>query len=494
MKNQLTILLFLCLSTTVFAKKFDIQFVNNSNQPIQLFYQIIEDIEKDEPRFIFDISTIDKNFSIRLKRGQKIKFIGYGSGVETLPVIRDYFDFNKRELNKIQLVLPRVEKLNIIELNEMISKVSNENVLNVLLDTTQYAIDKMPPLGTFIFFNSKRNKSLPLKPTFWKNASDIRTFDNKYYKIIDHVSSSNSASLDLSGIPFLRKLGSSFENSNVLEVIWDIENAHFEQWQPSDKSVYQILADDRNKEFINSCLSEMKLDNLAGGDYKLFFISSSYEADLIKVSAKKYKKIKIDADLDFSQNVDPNLEVVKPLEINADYGFLKEKLYQNIDSTRNASLKILALDYTSALNSHISKIEQQAQKENAENNSKSLKREISNQYLALKNLDSTLINLKEIEAIIPIIEITPNKELLALNFDENGIEITSSDVKNKNTRIMQYNSLLMSSKKKIHIYKETLKSIATLNQPTNYYQIIQSTNPQKLDKKVIESYIETALD
>lgn len=496
MKN---FILFLVLGLTflnVSARKFEVKFENKSNQPIQLFYQIIEDYQKEEPKFIFNLEVSSTDiFTIKLKRDEKIKFIGYGSGVETLPIIRDFYDFNKKEINHIQLVLPKLEKLNVVELNEVISKVSNDNVLNIILDTTQYSIDKMPPLGTFIFFNAKRNSSLPLKPTFWKNEEEIRVFNKKYYNIIDHVNTGNAAGLSLSGIPFLQRLGSSFTNSNLLELKWDINNAHFKQWQPTDKNVYDIISDPRNKNFISACMTEMNSENLAGGDYKLYFISSSYEVDLIKISAKKYNKVAINADMDFNVPIGQNIEIVKPVEASGSYGYLKEKLYHNVDSTTNASLKILALDYTSALNSHISSIQRRNQIERAQDDAEKLRSQILNQYSVLANMDPTLQNSEAIEVIIPIIDIINKKELEPVKIEnekELEVEVDEDTIENmSDSQIAQFNSILNQLKTQIVNYKEKIKSIDNLNQPTDYNNIIQATTSEPLDKKVIESYLDT---
>ncbi|OHX64881.1 hypothetical protein [Flammeovirga pacifica] len=492
MKHLILTVLTVFTVLSVSAKKFEVKFANKSAQQIQLFYQIIKDVEKEEPKFIFKLDlSQSKSYTIKLKRGQKVKFIGYGSGVETLPVIREFNDLNNQMTNEIELVLPKVEKLNIVELNEVLAKLGNDNVLNVLLDSNQYVNDKMPPLGAFIFYNSKKDKTLTLKPTFWKNENDLRIFDNKYFDIIDHVSSANSASLGLSGIPFLNKLGASFQNSNLLEIIWEIENAHFKQWQPTDNNVFQIIADSRNSGFINSCVTEMNTDSLAGGDYKLFFVSSIYGVDRIKVSAKKYNKININAEVNFSEPVTPNVEVIKPIQAEATYGYMKEKLYHNVDSSLNLSLRVLVLDYTSALNTHISTIAKQAQKVNAENSANRLKGEIVNLYTALKSLDSTLINTQDVEVIIPIVDITPDKILMPLEFDSLGNEITPLEVSQLNTRINQFNSLLSQVKEKNSKFKDTLISIENLSQPTDYYRIVQSTNPAVLDKRVLNAYLKS---
>jgi len=490
MKKVLVILLGICLSFNLYAKKFEVQFVNKSQQNIQLFYQIIKDIEKEEPKFIFNLEISPaKNYEIKLKRSEKIKFIGYGAGVETLPVIRDFSDFNKDIVNEIELVLPKAEILNILELKDVMTKLDNDNILTVLLDSSQYTIDKMPPLGTFIFYNAKLDKSLPLKPTFWKNKDDIRVFGNKYYGLKDHVSSANSAGLKVSGIPYLKNLSASFQNSNLLEIIWDVDNAHFEQWQPSDMNIFQIIADDRNSGFINSCVTEMNIDSLAGGDYKLYFISSIYSVDRIKISAKKYNKIDINADLNFNVPITSDVEVVKPVGAEISYGYLKEKLYHSVDSSLNVSLKTLALDYTSALNTHISEISKQAQKENAEKNAAMLKTEIYKQYKALITLDSTLIKSEDVEVIIPIVEITPIKDSLSLQYDSLNVAINPIRIKNENIKIAQFNSLISTTKEKITKYKETLISIENLSQPTNYYHIVQSITPTLLDKKVLDAYL-----
>ncbi len=90
MKNFTLLLIGLILSNNVFGKKINVTFVNKSQQNIQLFYQLIDGIEKAEPKFVFnlDIST-PRSYTLKLKKNQKVKFIGYGSGVETLPVIRE---------------------------------------------------------------------------------------------------------------------------------------------------------------------------------------------------------------------------------------------------------------------------------------------------------------------------------------------------------------------------------------------------------------------
>ncbi len=376
-----------------------------------------------------------------------------------------------------------------MELNAVMAKLENNKVLGVLLDSSKYVKDKMPPVGTFIFYNAKKKTTLPLNPSFWKNREDLRVFDKKYYSIVDHVSSTNSAKLGLAGVPFLMKLGASFQKSNLLEIKWEVKNAHFEQWQPGEQNVFQIIEDVRNQGFINSCVTEMNADSLAGGDYKLYFISSMYVVDKIKIDAKKYNKVNINADANFSEPITSSVEVVKPIEVNVSYGYLKEKLYHNVDSSLDVSLKVLALDYTSALNTHLSSIAKREKKLSAERNASRLKTEIINQYKTLNLIDSDLISSEDVEVIIPILEITPVKIKEPIQFDSLENDITPESVKSRNVKVTQFNSILKVCKDKITKYKETLVSIENLSQPTDYYKIVQSINPTILDNEILDSYV-----
>lgn len=489
MKKITTTLILVLFATFAYSKTFNFRLTNNTAVELQIFYQIIQTTEKDNPEFVFNVLPNSQRLvSLKVRKGQKIKIIGYGSGVETLPIVKSYENLIGVPVD-LELVLPKVEKINIVDLNDALSKIKNDNYLKILLDSSKYSSDELPNLGTFVFYNLKNNTTLNLPPTFWKNTNEIRSINKQYFETIDYVNSSNSAGLNLSGVPFLQKLGASFSNTNLLEIVWRVTNAHTEQWQPTNKNVFDIIQDPSSKSFIDACVMEMNSKKLGGGEYSLFFISSALVADNIVVSAKKYNKINIDANAEV-QLGGPTIEIVKP-SVEANYGYSREKLYSNIDSTAVVYLKFLAQDYTPVLNAYINQAVKDAQKNTALNNISNLKPSIISQYKILQSIDQTLISTDYLEAILPIVDVTIDLSIKPEQFDSTGTNITTQEVKDFNKKVIQFNSILKNSKELIAQYKSTIESIEKLNQPTDYYKILNSINAVELDKKVIDALVKS---
>lgn len=491
MKNTILLLAFFFTFTSIaFGRSFNFQLINKTTIDLQIFYQIVQTTEKDNPEFVFNLTpNSKKTVPLKIKKGEKIKITGFGSGIETLPIVKSFENLDG-DLIVLELLLPKVEKINIVELNDALSKIKNDNFLKILLDSSRYSKDELPILGTFVFYNLKNNTAIHLSPTFWKNSSDIRSVNNQYFETIDYVNSSNSAGLNLSGVPFLKKLGSSFANTNLLEINWKVTNAHIEQWQPTTKNAFDIMQDPISKPFIEACVYEMSSKNLSGGEYSLFFISSALVVDNIVVSAKKYNKVVIDVDANF-QVPGPDMEVVKPIGVEANYGYSREKLYSNVDSSANLYLKFLAQDYTLLLNSYINQTAKDAQKNSAIKNLEKIKSAIIEQYKILQEIDSGLIRTDQIEVILPILEITSLIDLTLEQFDSLGVNTTPQSDKEYNKKANQFNAILKSSKDLILQYKSTVESIEKLNQPTDYYKVVNSITSIEVDKKIIEAFIKS---
>lgn len=486
--KKVTVTLILALfAIFAYPKTFNFRLLNKTGVELQIFYQIIQTREKDNPEFVFNVlPNSQRPVSLKVKKGQKIKIIGYGGGVETLPIVKSFENLIGDPID-LELVLPKVEKINVIDLNDALSKIKNDNYLKILLDSSKYSSDELPVLGTFVFYNLKNNTTLKLAPTYWKNTNEIRSINKQYFETIDYVNSSNSAGLNVSGVPFLQKLGASFSNTNLLEIVWRITNAHIEQWQPTNKNVFDIIQDPSSKPFIDACVLEMNSKQLGGGEYSMFFISSALVVDNIVVSAKKYNKVIIDVNAEV-QLGGPNTEIVKP-SVEANYGYSREKLYSNIDSSAILYLKFLAQDYTPVLNAYINQAAKDAQKSTALSNIANLKPSIISQYKLLQTIDQTLIITEQLETILPIIDVTIDLVMKPEQYDSTGVNITTQDVKDYNKKVSQFNSILKSSKELIAQYKSTLESIEKLNQPTDYYKILNSINAIELDRKVIDALV-----
>lgn len=486
MKTILSILLLTLSVTLAFGKPIKFQIANKTGVEIQVFYQIIQTTEKDNPEYIFNIAAnSNRLITLKVKKGEKIKIIGYGGGIETLPIVRSFQNLVGDPV-ELELVIPKVEKIDIVDLNDALAKIKNDNFLKILLDSNRYSSDELPILGTFVFYNRKNNTTLKLPPTFWRNANEIRSINKQYFETIDYVSISNAANLNLSGVPFLQRLGASFANTNLLEIIWRINNAHIQQWQPTTKNVFDIIQEPSSKPFVDACVLEMNTNRLGGGEYNLFFISSALVVDNIVVSAKKYNKIIIGADVEI-QAPTPNTEIVKPLGVNVNYAYSREKLYSNIDSSATVFLKFLAQDCTPVLNAYIDQAAKNAQKTTALNNLVNLKSSITNQYSILQSIDNSLILTDQIEAILPIIDITIDLTVKPEQYDSLGNNITVQSDKEYNRKVNQFNSILKNIKASIAQYKVTIESIEKLNQPTDYYKILNSITAVELDKKVVKA-------
>lgn len=488
MKSLNLIIIFALLTVNNYARKFTFKLTNSTAVQIQVSTQIIKGVEKDNPDFLFVLNPNEsKEFDFKIKGGEKIKFIGIGGGIETLPLVKSYEILSTKDKNDFQLVVPVLDKLNVIEVNDAISKLKNDNILKILTDSLKYSKDELPPLGTFLFINIKSNTVLPLTAAYWKNENLVRKINNQYFSTTNYINSSNAASLSVSGVPFLRSLSTSFSSSNVMEVIWDIQNAHIEQWQPNDKNVFQILQDPTNDFFIKSCVSDMKDNKLAGGDYQLIFISSAYVVDKIKLSARKYNAVSFNADIDF-QLPPSGVEVVQPIGVDASYKYTRAKTYSNVDSTLNVYLKFLAQDYTPALNAYLTQQDRQLQQTTAILNAEKLKTSITQQYSALQNIDSTLIKTITIDVIIPIASTTNELALKQEIFDSTNKNITPQIDLDFNKRANQYNSVLKSLKENVTTYKNTLESIDKLSQQaqTDYQKVSNLTTTIEIDRKSLE--------
>jgi hypothetical protein len=484
----------LCVSLTQsnFAKKFSFKLTNTTAYQIQVSAQLIKGVEKDNPDFLFLINSKDsKEFDFKVKSGEKVKFIGIGGGIETLPLVKSFDNLSSKSKNEYQLVVPTYsDRLNTIELNDAIAKLKNDNIMRVLTDSFKYSKDELPILGTFLFINSKSNRVTPLIPTYWKNENSIRkSLDNQYFKTTNYIDINNAASLSTSGVPFLKSLSTSFSSSNIMELVWDLENAHFEQWQPNDKNVLQILQDPANSSYIRSWVKQMRDENLGGGDYQLLFISSVYIVDKITISARKYTAVSFNADIDF-QLPPAGVEVVQPVGVDASYKYTRAITYTNKDSSLNAYIKFLSQDYTSALNTYLSEEDIQTQLDAALVNAESLKSSITQQYSVLQSLDSSLIKTSSIDVIIPISSSTTALPLKREIIDTTNTNITPNADIVFNRKIRNYNSILASLKDNVNNYKVTLASIEKLRQDaqTDYQNISNLTNTIELNKKILDSY------
>lgn len=483
------------MTLSSYAKKFSFKLTNNTAVPIQVSAQIIKGVEKDNPDFLFVLNPNEsKEFDFKVKSGEKVKFIGLGGGIETLPLVKAYDVLSSNEKNEYQLVVPVLDKLNVIEVNDAISKLKNDNILRILTDTLKYSTDELPPLGTFLFINLKSKTVLPLTAAnWWKNDNLLRKINSQYYNTTNFINSSNAASLSVSGVPFLKSLSTSFSSSNLMEVIWDIQNAHIEQWQPNDKNVFQILQDPTNDFFIKSCVSDMKDKQLGGGDYQLIFISSAYVVDKIKLSARKYNAVSFNADIDF-QIPPTGVEVVQPIGVDASYKYTRAKTYSNVDSTLNVYLKFLAQDYTPALNAYLTQQDRILQKNSALAKAESLKTSITQQYSALQNIDSTLIKTNSIDVIIPIASTTNELTLKQETFDSTNKNITPQLDLDFNRKANQYNSVLKSLKENVINYKNTLESIDKLSQQaqTDYQKVSNLSTTIEIGRKELEALLDRA--
>jgi hypothetical protein len=492
MKKIITFLFLSTMTICSYAKKFPFKLTNTTAFQIQVSAQIIKGVEKDNPDFLFVLNPNEsKEFDFKVKSGEKVIFIVIGGGIETLPLVKTYDILTTKDKNDYQLVVPVLDKLNVIEINDAISKLKNDNILNILTDSLKYSKDELPPLGTFLFINMKSNTVLPLTAAYWKNESLVRKINNQYFNTTNYINSSNAASLSVSGVPFLKSLSTSFSSSNIMEVIWDIQNAHIEQWQPNDKNVFQILQDPINDLFIKACVSDMKDKKLAGGDYQLIFISSAFVVDKIKLSARKYNAVAFNADIDF-QLPSAGVEVVQPIGVDASYKYTRAKTYSNVDSTLNVYLKFLAQDYTAALNAYLSQQDRQLQQTTAISNVEKLKTSIAQQYSALQNIDSTLIKTNSIDVIIPIASTTNELPLKQEAFDSTNKNITPQFDLDFNKKVKQYNSVLKSLKENVTNYKNTLESIDKLSQQaqTDYQKVSNLTTTIEIDRKSLESLLD----
>jgi hypothetical protein len=491
MKRNAQFLLLILLTNVAVAKKFPFKLTNNTAFPIQVSAQLMKGVEKDNPDFLFVLKPNEsKQFEYKVRNGEKVKFIGVGGGIETLPLVKSFENLSSRIPNEYSLVLPVLDKLNVIELNEAIAKIKNDNILKILMDSSKYLKDELPPLGTFLFIDTKANSVLPLTASYWKNEQLIRNVDNQYFNTTSYINSTNAGSLSVSGVPFLRSLSTSFNSSNIMEVVWDIQNAHIQQWQPNDKNVFQILQDPVNDGFIKACVGEMKAKNLAGGDYQLLFISSAYVVDKIKIAGRKYNAISFNADVDF-QIPPTGVEVVQPIGVDASFKYTRAKTYSNVDSTLNAYLRFLAQDYTPALNAYLTQQERKTQKDAAVAKAEGLKNSIIGQYSVLQSLDGSLIKSDAVDVIIPIANSTPELVLRTEITDSANNNITAKSELEYNSRARQYNSVLLSLKENVMNYKLTLESIDKLAQQaqTDYQKVNNLTTTIELEKKIIDAYI-----
>lgn len=493
MKKTLLFLLLALFIQSVHAKKFNFKLTNTTTVPVQVSAQILRGLQKDNPDFLFVLQPNEsKIFNYKLKKNEKIKFIGLGGGIETLPLVKPFSQLNSSEQNDYQLVIPILDKINALGLNDVIAQLKTDNILKILIDSTKYVKDEMPPLGTFLFVNKKHNTVLPLTATSWKNETLIRRIDNQNSNITNFINSLDAGKFNLSGVPFLSKLSTTFNSSNIVEVIWDIQNAHIQQWQPADKNVFQILQDPNNNSFITSCKEEIREKNLAGGDYQLLFISAAYVVDKITISGREYNKVALDAFADY-RLPNPGLEVIQPIGLDAGYNFTRSKSFLNINSGSNIYLRFLAQDYTPALNSYLTQQERSALKNSAVNKLTTLKNTIQIQYAAIQAVDSSLIKSESIDIIMPIVLSTPELSLKAEIFNNEGANITSPDDKNYNSKARQYNSILNTLKDNVEKYKSTIESIEKLNQQvlTDFQKSLNLTQSIELDKKIIQGYADS---
>ncbi|HVI45209.1 MAG TPA: hypothetical protein VM802_10075 [Chitinophaga sp.] len=489
MKQYFTFMLTLFIWNNSLAEKFSFKLTNTTPQQLQVYTQLFKNVEKAPPEFLFTINPNEvKRFYYKIRKGEQLKIIANSNGLETLPLVKSHDRLSSKSENDLQLVLPVLDKINIVDLSEEIMKLKNDNVWKFLMDSTQYSQDNLPPLGTFLFVNLKNNHVMHLLPLTWRNQDNIRRTNVQCYNTTNIVNCNNAAQLRASGIPFLQSLSTSFEKSNILELIYDIQNAHIEQWQASSENVIDILIDPRNSDFICSCIDVIKENSLGGGDYQLLFISSAYVVDRIKISARKYNMVQFNADVDF-QLPSSSVEVVQPIGINADYRYLREKTYSSVDSSVNEVLKLLSQDYTPSLNMYLNQQEKRQQREAADLKINNLKLVLNNQYSALCSLDSTLIWSNSMDIIIPIVITTTEAKLKSEIIDSTGKNITPQSDLDFNRKMNQYNAILHSIKENIVVYQATLESINKLGQnnprqqPTNNLTI-----PIVVDEKVIKTY------
>ena len=76
MKKILTTLTVALIATMVFGKTINFRITNKTGVELQVFYQIIQTTEKDNPEFIFNLTANSQRpIPLKVKKGQKIKKI-----------------------------------------------------------------------------------------------------------------------------------------------------------------------------------------------------------------------------------------------------------------------------------------------------------------------------------------------------------------------------------------------------------------------------------
>lgn len=467
---------------SVCAKRFQFRLKNSTDFKIEVYVQIIKenDFQTNSPNYLLILQPYEsKEFQYPVKKNERIKFIGKSSETETLPLLTSFEVLSTKKINEYELLFPILQQFDVIGIDDMIIKNNNDMVLKNLTNQEQYSKDEMPPLGTFLFISKKDGKLSPQHPLYWKNEKLIRVLNRRTFITTDYIDISHNSKVNVIGIPFLKKLSTSFNKSSVMEVVFNIKNAHFEQWTADDISVYDILKDTKNKLYLNACIDFIDNNSLSYNDYELLFVSSIYVVDTIVISGRKYNKIELTSGVDFSSTIE---EIVKPIGIGIDYAYKRDKTYLKIDSTINASLKVFTLDYTFYLQSLISDRELNRRRIEGEKKLDHLRESIISSYHLLQKKDSSLISSNSVETIIQIMAVTPKLEMITTLADSTIVDQYYSERKfiqdyNRNLDfINQQIQAMMNIRHELLLYERQIVSRPVVEQ-------------KELDNSIIEQYI-----
>lgn len=466
-RTLLSVFLFF-LSTILFAQKFDFTFKHQEDESVLLYYQTYFGSPTESGSVLFSINPEEKKTQrIKLKKGYSVEFVGHIGNRLSFPVQRDVSSLSRKGENTISLIFPvEIPDREILSYKDLLNQMITDKALSALLNQDTYTIDQNLNLGTYILHNTKNNKVTTLQPTFWKNEDLNKQLNGRDYQQINRLKSGGEASLDVN-VPIVAKFGAYYSKSNLMDIRWEVNNLHIEQWQASDMNYYDILNDSRNESFYN--VVKQNLRN-APNDYKLYFVSQIELLDKVIISTINYQEATTDTRGDFSVPA-PNMQI----GVVGGVAYQKEKDFVTRDSLTQVYLKFYVQDLTLFVKTQMELDEEERNRQQVLQKKASLESSILEKFEILSAQNIALSAYNSINLIVSVEDAITERKFVVTPKDSLGNEIESEipRVEEENISIRLYNSIVTSLKEDIQNYRLTLQEIEVIESNLNNLQKIE---------------------
>lgn len=476
------------IPTLVQAQTYNFVFRSNESSPVNVFSRTYFGSANEEPFNTLE-ATIPSGQTaakkIKLKKGFSIDFQGEVNGKKTLIAKRSFESLRKGD-NPVFLVVPQdMGEKPVLSFKDLFNQLLNDKVLGYVLDPTAYQVDRNLQLGTYILHHIPSDQIDLLPPLYWKNEALTKTLNRKDLTETYRIKSENQIDVD-ANVPLIARLNTSYGRSSLMDVRWDVKNLRLEQWHAQDQSYYDILLDNRNRNFYN--LISEKL-SVAPDEYRLYFVTAIEKAESIDISTLQYRT------LDASVSTGFQFPAVGTVVAAGGKGlFEQDQTFNKADSYNDVYIKFLVQDLTLFFKTQIRISEQERNLAQVRSRSEKLSAEVLEKYNYLRDNNPALTNTSSVSMIQTLARSLGERSYLELPKDTSGnvIAAKAAEVNIENEKLRIYNNILQDLKDDLVALKSTTDELEIIqnnrNNDQRLFAIKESEENIELNRKSLNAF------